>query len=117
MQINNEVFFKLILPFWVCVARHAQGTQNKKFACLCIISRKMGMKLIICLQINMKCFYKLIVSLWVYLARHGRKSQNNKFAISLQYIKESVMDEVDFFPADNTSILGVCDQACPNYSK
>ena len=44
-------------------------------------------------------------------------TQNNKFAISLQYIKERVMDEVDFFPADNTSILGVCDQACPNYSK
>ena len=32
MQINIEVFFKLILSFWMCVAKHAQSTQNKKFA-------------------------------------------------------------------------------------
>ena len=27
-----EVFFKLILSFWVCVARYAQSTQSNKFA-------------------------------------------------------------------------------------
>ena len=32
MQINIKVFYKLILSFWVCVARHAQSTQNKKYA-------------------------------------------------------------------------------------
>ena len=32
MQINIEVFCKLILLFWVCVARHAQITQNSMFA-------------------------------------------------------------------------------------
>ena len=32
MQINIEIFYKLILSFWVCVARHAQITQNNKFA-------------------------------------------------------------------------------------
>ena len=26
MQINTGVFYKLILSFWVCVARHAQST-------------------------------------------------------------------------------------------
>ena len=30
MQINIEVFYKLILSFWVCVARHAQSIQNNK---------------------------------------------------------------------------------------
>ena len=45
MQINIEIFYKLILSFWVCIARHAQSTQNKKFAYLCYISRKTwGMK-------------------------------------------------------------------------
>ena len=32
MQINIEVFYKLVLSFWVCVAKHAQSTQNNKFA-------------------------------------------------------------------------------------
>ena len=27
MQINIKVFYKLILSFWDCVTRHAQGTQ------------------------------------------------------------------------------------------
>ena len=35
-----EVFNKLILSFWVHATRHAQSTQNKKFAYLCNISRK-----------------------------------------------------------------------------
>ena len=28
-QINIDVFYKLILLFWVSVAKHAQSTQNK----------------------------------------------------------------------------------------
>ena len=27
MQINIEVFYKLILSIWVCVTRHVQSTQ------------------------------------------------------------------------------------------
>ena len=30
--ISGKGFFKVILSFWVCVARHAQITQNNKFA-------------------------------------------------------------------------------------
>ena len=40
MQINIEVLCKLIQSLWVCAAKHAQSTQNKKFAYLCNISRK-----------------------------------------------------------------------------
>ena len=84
MQINIEVFYKLILSFWVCATRHAQSTQNKKFAYLCNISRKAwGLKLVFCLQINTKVFYKFIVSLWVCVAKHAQSTQNNKFTISL----------------------------------
>ena len=32
LQINVKGFFKLILSFYVCAARHAQITQNNKFA-------------------------------------------------------------------------------------
>ena len=53
-----------ILPFWVCVTRHAQSTQNK-FAYFCSISRKAWrMKLLFCLQIKVKVFSK-----WYYLFR------------------------------------------------
>ena len=46
MQINIEVFYKVILSLWVSVTRHAQSTQNK-FAYFCNISIKAwGMKLI-----------------------------------------------------------------------
>ena len=83
------------------------------------------MKLIFRLQINAKVFYKLIVSVSVcVVARHAQSTQISKFGISLQYLKENMGDEVDILPADkqrflqiDTIILGVCDQACPNYPK
>ena len=126
MQINTEVFYMWTLSFWMCVARNAPITQNKKLAYLCHASIKTwGMKLIFSLQISTKVFYKLIVSLWVCVARHPQSTQNNKFARSLQYLKENMKDEADFLPADkyqrflqvDTIILGACGQACPNYTK
>ena len=42
MQINTEFFYKLILSFWVCVASHAQSTQNKKFTYPCISPKNVG---------------------------------------------------------------------------
>ena len=126
MQMNVEVFYKLILLFWVCIDRHAQSTQNNKFACLCNISRKTwGMKLIFCLWMNTKILYKLIVSLWVYRVRHAQSNQNNKFSMSLQYLKENMKDGLDLLPADKRPrllqiaiiILSGYGQACPNYPK
>ena len=32
MQINIKVFYNLMVPFWVCVSRHSQCTQNNTFA-------------------------------------------------------------------------------------
>ena len=67
----------------------------------------------------------MVVSLCVYVAREAQSTKNSQFAISLQYLKENIKDEVDFLPADkcwrffqiDTIILGVCGQACPNYPK
>ena len=77
LQINIEVFYNLILSFWVFVASHAQSTQNNKFA----ISQ--GIR-----EGWLRDFY-LQISI--------ENSQNNKLAISLQYLK----NEVDFLHADN----------------
>ena len=96
-QMSIKVFHKLILSFWVCMVRHAQKTQNKKFACLWNIRKTWGMKLIFCPQINMKVFYKLIVSLGLCVVRYAQSTQNKGFAISLQCLKENMKDEADFF--------------------
>ena len=72
MQINMKVFYKLIISFWVCLARLVQSIQNKKFAYLCNISKTMWwMKLNFCLQMNIKVLYKVTVWLWMCVARHA----------------------------------------------
>ena len=47
-----------------------------------------------------KVSYKLILRFLLGMFRHSRSSQNSKFAISLQYLKEEVKDEVDFLRED-----------------
>ena len=85
MQINIEVFWKVILSFWVSVTMHAQSTQNK-FVYLCNISIKAwGVKLIFCLQINTSFLQDDSITLGV-LSQTGPKYQKqpacNIFAIS-----------------------------------
>ena len=61
----------------------------------------------------------------VCVARHAQITQYNKFAISLQYPKKRVSDEVDFFEADkhenflqiDTMIFDRDDQAFPKFPK
>ena len=53
------------------------------------------MNFIFCLQINVKVFFTLIFS-FRYVARNAQITQSSKFAISLQYNKKEVIDEIDF---------------------
>ena len=84
MQINIEIFYKVLLPFWVSVTRHAQSTQSKFPYIYNISIKAWGMKLIFCLQINIKVLNKMIVSLMMYVGRHAQTTQNNRFTIPLQ---------------------------------
>ena len=99
MQIEIEVFYKLMLSLWVCITRHAQSTQDK-FAYLSNISKKKKkvrdevdfspadkqksflqvdiIILISCLQIDIKGFFILILAFWMCVARHAQITQNNK---------------------------------------
>ena len=71
-------------------------TQNKKFANLCNITRKVwGMKLIFLPADKCKRFLQ---DDSMCVARHAQSTQNNKFAKSLQYLKEHRKDEVNFLP-------------------
>ena len=53
------------------------------------------MKFTFSIQINMEVFYKLVLSFWLCVTRHVQNTQNNIFAISLQYRKKDVSNEVD----------------------
>ena len=32
LQINADIFYKMIVSLWVCIARQAQSTKNNQFA-------------------------------------------------------------------------------------
>ena len=40
------------------------------------------------------------------MVKHSQISQNSKFALSLQYLKKEVKDEVDFLQADQDQSVG-----------
>ena len=52
------------------------------------------------MQKSIKDFFKLKLSFSLCVAKHAQISKNNKFAISLQYRKKEVSDEVDFLHTD-----------------
>ena len=73
LQINVKGLFKVILLFWMFVARHAQITQNNKYA-------------------NSLKYHKKEVILWFWwrwpsIPKHSQSSPNSKFAMFLQYLK------------------------------
>ena len=99
MQKSTKDFFKLVLSFSVCVAKHAQTIQNNKFVISLQYLKKWVIKLIFCMQISMKVSYKLILWFLMEMAKHSQSSQNCNFAMFLQYFKKEVRDEVDFLHA------------------
>ena len=80
MQISIGVFYKLILSSWVCITSHSQSTQNKfpEQAADKHKSFQQGDR--------------------ITSGVHNQACSKNqiKFAISLQYLKENLKDEVYF---------------------
>ena len=80
------------------------------------------MKFIFDIEINMEVFYMLMLSFCVCVTRHAQSTQNNQFAISLQYLKKDVSDELDFLHADKHKGLLQIDtmtlmEICRHYQK
>ena len=65
-----------------------------------ILRKKWVMKSIFCMQMSKKVSCKLILWFLMGMMKNSQSSQNSKFAISLQYLKKEVRDEVDFLHAD-----------------
>ena len=95
-KVNDEIYFyhvkkhrnflQVDITTLDCISRQARSTQNKKFTCLCYISRKTWcMKWFFCVQLNMKVFYKMILSFWVWVTSLAQITTCNKL-VSLQYL-------------------------------
>ena len=95
MQINNEVFYKLILSFWVYVTRHAQSTQNK-FVYLAISSEKHGDEVDFFPADKHESLLQIHTMILMRMVKHSQSSQNSKFAIFLQYLKEEVRERTSW---------------------
>ena len=91
MQINIEVFYKLMLSFWVCVTRHPESTQNK-FVYLAISPEKHGDEADFFLSDRHESSLQIDTMILKGMVKHSQSSQNSKFAMFLKYLKEEVRE-------------------------
>ena len=70
-----------MLSFLLTFARHPQNAQTLRQVCN-ISRKKLGIKLIFCMQLNTKVFDKLILPFLTGVGRHAQSTQNNKFALT-----------------------------------
>ena len=99
-QINFRGFFKLILSFWLCVARHTQNTQNNKFAIsLQYVKKDVSDEDDSLHADNHESLLQIDTMILMEIVRHSQNSQNSKFSIFWQYLKKEVRNEVDFLYA------------------
>ena len=94
MQINMEVFYKLILLF----SKHAQSTQNNKFAIsLQYLKKDVSDEVDFLHADKHKGLLQIDTMILMEIVRHSQNSQNSKFSMPLQYLKKKVRDEVNFW--------------------
>ena len=85
----------------MCVARHAQITQNKKFAIsLQYLKKELSDKVDFLHADKHESLLQNDIMILLGMVTHSQSSQNSKFAMSLQYLKKEVRTEVDFLHAD-----------------
>ena len=105
----------------MCVARHAQITQNNKFAISLQYLRKYVSDEVDFLHPDKhESMPQIDAMVLMGRVKYSQSSQNIKFAMSLQYLKK----KVHFLHADKhqSSFIGIIvfdgsDQTCPKYPK
>ena len=58
------------------------------------------MQLIFCMQISIESLLQIDTIILTDIVKYSQSSQNRTFAVSLQYLKKDVRDEVDFLHED-----------------
>ena len=81
----------------MCVARHAQITQNKKFAIsLQYLKKEVNDDVHFLNAGKHENLLQIDTMILMEMVKHFQSSQNSKFTMSVQYLKKEVRDEVDF---------------------
>ena len=92
LLINVKRFFKVILSFFMCVARHAQITQNKKFAIsLQYLKRDVNVEVDFLHAGKHENLLQIDNMILMEMVKHFQSSQNSKFIMSVQYLKKIEM--------------------------
>ena len=89
LQIN----VRLLLSFQVCVARHAQITQNNKFAVsLQYLKKELSHDVDFVHADKHESLLQIDSMIWMGMVKHSQSSKNSKFAMSLQYVRQQWAD-------------------------
>ena len=85
----------------MCVARHAQITQNKKFAIsLQYLKKEVNDEVGFLHAGKHENLLQIDTMILMEMVKHFQSSQNSKFTMSVQNLKKEVRDEVDYLHAD-----------------
>ena len=100
MKMNINVSFNLAPSFLVAVTRHAQSTQNGKFAIsLHYLKKRERDEFDFCADRHNR-FLQIDTVIFLIVVRHIENTENHKYAISLQYLRKEMSKEVYFLHAD-----------------
>ena len=84
----------------MCVARHAQNTQNKKFdISLQYLKREVNDKVDFLHAGKHENLLQIDTMILIEMVKHFQSSENSKFTMSVQYLKKGDRDEVNFLHA------------------
>ena len=85
----------------MCVTRHAQTTQNSKFAnSLQYLIKEVSNWIIFLHTDKHETFLEIDTVILMEMVEHSQSSRNSKFAMSLQCLKKEIGDKVNFLHAD-----------------
>ena len=104
LHINTDIFFQLIVSLWVCIARHVQRRKATGLYNILAISqgKSTGWSWFLPAD-NCQRFLQSDT----IIARHAQITQNKKVAISVQYRKKEVNDEVNLLKVDTIILMGM----------
>ena len=81
----------------MCVARHAQITQNNKFAIpLQYLKKEMSDEVDFLHAEKHESLLQIDTMIWMGMVKHSQISQNSKYVMSLQYLKKKLEMKLTF---------------------
>ena len=91
----------------MCVARHAQITQNNEFAIsLQYLKKEVSDEVDFLHADKHESLLQIDTMILMGMVKHSQNSQKSKFVMSLQYLKKEVRDKVDFLIANKRQSFG-----------